>query len=64
MLTSGVVSSMTMHVSIQLLTPSLYSYDLALSIYHLLPYLKNCLKSQRFNNDEEMMEGVRKWLSS
>jgi hypothetical protein len=27
-------------------------------------YLKNWLQSQRFNNNEELMEGVKTWLSS
>jgi hypothetical protein len=38
--------------------------DLALSDYHLFTYLKNWLRSQHFNNNEELMEGVRTWLSS
>jgi hypothetical protein len=38
------------------------SPDLALSNYHLFTYLKNCLGSQPFNNDE-WMEGVKMWLS-
>jgi hypothetical protein len=38
--------------------------DVALRDYHLLTYLKNWLQSQRFNNNEELMEGVKKWLSS
>jgi histone-lysine N-methyltransferase SETMAR len=41
-----------------------YSPDLAPSNYHLFIYLKNCLGPQRFNNNEELMEGVKMWLSS
>jgi histone-lysine N-methyltransferase SETMAR len=41
-----------------------YSPDLAPSDYRLFGYLKNWLRSQRFNNNEELMEGVKKWLSS
>jgi hypothetical protein len=41
-----------------------YSPDLAPSDYHLFTYLKNWLRSQRFNNNEEFMEGVKTWLSS
>jgi hypothetical protein len=41
-----------------------YSPDLAPSDYHLFTYLKNWLRSQRFNNYEELMEGVKTWLSS
>jgi hypothetical protein len=35
-----------------------------LSDYHLFTYLNNWLRSQRFNNNEELMEGVKTWLSS
>jgi hypothetical protein len=37
-----------------------YSPDLAPNNYHL----KNWLGSQHFNNNEELMEGVKTWLSS
>jgi transposase len=40
-----------------------YSPDLAPSNYHLFSYLKDWLRSQRFNNDE-LMKGVKTWLSS
>jgi histone-lysine N-methyltransferase SETMAR len=36
-----------------------YSPDLAPSAYHLSTYLKNWLRSQRFNNNEGLMEGVK-----
>jgi transposase len=41
-----------------------YSPDLSPSDWHLFTYLKNWLRSQRSNNNEEMMEGVKTWLSS
>jgi hypothetical protein len=41
-----------------------YSPDLAPSDYHLFTYVKNWLGSQRFNINEEVMEGVKTWLSS
>jgi transposase len=41
-----------------------YSPDLAPSDYHLFTYLKNRLGSQRFSNNEELMEGIKTWLSS
>jgi hypothetical protein len=41
-----------------------YSPDLAPSNYHLFIYLKNWLGLQCFNNEEELMEGVKMWLSS
>jgi transposase len=40
-----------------------YSPDLAASGCHLFTYLKNWLRSQLFNNDAELMEGVEMWLS-
>jgi hypothetical protein len=41
-----------------------YSPDLTPSDHHLFTYLKNWLGSQHFNNNEELMEGVKTWLSS
>jgi transposase len=41
-----------------------YSHDLSPSDYHLLTYQKNWLRSQRLNNNEELMEGVKMRLSS
>jgi hypothetical protein len=41
-----------------------YSPDLTLSDHSLFTYLKNWLESQRFNNNEELTEGVKMWLSS
>jgi histone-lysine N-methyltransferase SETMAR len=41
-----------------------YSPDIAPSDYYLFTYLKNWLGSQRFNNNEELAEGVKTWLSS
>jgi hypothetical protein len=41
-----------------------YSPDLAPSDYHLFTCLKNWYRSQRFNNNEELTEGVKSWLSS
>jgi hypothetical protein len=40
-------------------------YSPALSSdYHLFTYLKNWFRSQHFNSNEELMEGVKTWLSS
>jgi hypothetical protein len=41
-----------------------YGSDLAPSDYHLFTYLKNWLESQCFKSNEELMEGVKTWLSS
>jgi hypothetical protein len=40
-----------------------YVPDQAPSDYQLFTYLKNWLRSQRFDNNE-LMEGVKTWLSS
>jgi hypothetical protein len=52
------------HFNWELFDHPLYSPDLAPSDYHLFTYVKNWLRSQRFNNNEELMEGVQTWLSS
>jgi hypothetical protein len=39
------------------------SPDLALSDYILFTYLKNWFRSQHFSSNEELMEGVKTWLS-
>jgi hypothetical protein len=36
-----------------------YRTDLALSNYYLFTYLKNWMRSQHFNNNEELMEGAK-----
>jgi hypothetical protein len=41
-----------------------YSPDLAPIDYHLFNYLKICLGSQHSNNNGEIMDGVKTWLSS
>jgi hypothetical protein len=41
-----------------------YSLHLAPSNYHLFTYLKNWLESQHFNNNEELIEGVRRGVST
>jgi transposase len=41
-----------------------YSPDITPDNYHLFTYLKNRLRSQRFSNNEELMEGVKTWSSS
>jgi hypothetical protein len=50
----------------ELFDHSSYSPDLAPSDYHLFTRtcLKNWLESQRFSNNEELMEVVKTWLSS
>jgi hypothetical protein len=40
------------------------SPDLTPSYCKLFIYLKNWLRSQHFYNNEELMEGVKTWLSS
>jgi hypothetical protein len=41
-----------------------YNPDLAPSDYRLFTFLKKWLKSQHFNNNEELMECVKTWLTS
>jgi hypothetical protein len=41
-----------------------YTPDLSPSNYRLFTYLKRWLRSQCFNINEELMEGVKMWLSS
>jgi hypothetical protein len=78
MLTSGVVllddnahlhtaagtRALPEHFNWELFAHPPYSPDLAPSVYYLFAYLKNRLGSQRFNNNEELMEGFKTWLSS
>jgi transposase len=51
------------HFDWVLFAHSPYSPDLAPSYYHLFTYLKNWLRSQLFSKNE-LMEGVKTWLSS
>jgi histone-lysine N-methyltransferase SETMAR len=78
MLTSGVVllhdnacphtaahtRALLEHFNLELFDHSSCSPDLAPSNYHLFTYLKNWLRSQRFKNNEELMEGVKTSLNS
>jgi transposase len=52
------------HFNWELFDHPSYSPDLALIDYHLSTYVKNWLGSQHFNNNEELMEGVKMCLSS
>jgi histone-lysine N-methyltransferase SETMAR len=52
------------HFSWELYDHPLHSPDLAPSDYHLFTYMKNQLRLQRFNSNEELIEGVNMWLSS
>jgi histone-lysine N-methyltransferase SETMAR len=49
------------HLNWELFDHATYSPDLAPSDHHLFTYLKNRLRSHRFNNNEELMEGVKTW---
>jgi histone-lysine N-methyltransferase SETMAR len=52
------------HFNWELFDDPSYSPDLAPSDYHMSTYLKNCLRTQRFNGNEDLMKGVKTWLSS
>jgi hypothetical protein len=41
-----------------------YSPDHASSVYHLFTNLKNWLGSQHFSDNEDLIKGVKMWLSS
>jgi hypothetical protein len=45
-------------------TAGAFQLGVAPSNYHLITYLKNWLRSQCFSSNDELMEGVRTWLSS
>jgi transposase len=47
------------HFNWELFDRPSYSPDLTPSDYHLFTYLKNWLRSQRFNSNEELMEVVK-----
>jgi transposase len=52
------------HFNWELFDHSPYSPDDVPSDHGLFTYLKNWLRSQHFSNNEELMEGVKTWLSS
>jgi histone-lysine N-methyltransferase SETMAR len=52
------------HINRELFDHPSYSSDLASSDYHMFTNMKNWLGSQRFNNNKELTEGVKTWLSS
>jgi hypothetical protein len=62
--TAACAGELLEHFSWELFDHPPYSPDLAPSDYHLFTYVKNWLGSQRFSNNEELMEGVKTWLSS
>jgi hypothetical protein len=52
------------HFNWKLFDHPLYCPDLTPRYYHLFTYLKNWLGSQHFSRNEQLMEGVKTWLSS
>jgi hypothetical protein len=52
------------HIDWELFDHPPYHPDHAPADYHLFICLKNWLRSQRFSNNEELMEGVKTRLSS
>jgi transposase len=61
--TAASTQALLVHFNWELFGRPPYNPDLAPSDYHLFTYLKDWLESQRFNNNE-LMEGVKSWLSS
>jgi transposase len=62
--TAVCIRALLEHLNWELFDHPPYSPDLAPSDCHLFLYQKNWLRSQRFSNNEELMEGVKTWLSS
>jgi hypothetical protein len=62
--TAACTQSLLEHFSWELFDHPPYGPDLTSSDYHLFTYLKNWLGSQRFNNNEELMEGMKTWMIS
>jgi histone-lysine N-methyltransferase SETMAR len=52
------------HINWELFDHPPYSPDLAPSDYQLFTYLNSWLGSQLFINNEELIKGVKTWLSS
>jgi hypothetical protein len=62
--TAACTRAMLEHFNWELFDHPLYNPDLSLSGCHLFTYLKICLGSQHFSNNEELVESVKTWLSS
>jgi hypothetical protein len=56
--------SLKKHFNWELSDHPSYSPDLDESDYHLFTYQRHWLRSERQKNNEEMVEGVKTWLSS
>jgi hypothetical protein len=62
--TAAHIQALLEHCNWELFDHAPYSPDITSSNYHVFTYIKNWLGSQRFNNNEELMEDVKIWLSS
>jgi hypothetical protein len=64
--TAAYILTLLEYFNWELFDHPLYSPNLPQSNYHLFTcaYLKNWLASQLFNNNEELVEDVKTWLSS
>jgi transposase len=62
--TAACTQALLDHFSWELFDHPPYSPDLAPCDYHLFTYLKNWVGSQCFTHNEELMKGVKTWLSS
>jgi hypothetical protein len=58
------ISALLEHFNCELFDHPPYNPDLAPGNYHLFTYLKNWLRSQCFNINQELMEGNKTCLSS
>jgi hypothetical protein len=57
--TAACTRALLEHLNWELSDYTPYKPDLAPRDYHMFTYLKNWLQSQHFNNNEELMEGVK-----
>jgi hypothetical protein len=62
--TAAFTGALLEHFNWELFDHPPYSLSVSSKDYHLFTYLKNWLRSQRFKNNEELMEGVKTLLSS
>jgi transposase len=62
--TAACIRALLEHFNWELFDHLHYSPDLAPSDYLLFTYLKNWVGSQHFDNNEELIESVKTWLSS
>jgi hypothetical protein len=61
--TTARIRALLEHFNWELFDRSPYRPDIPPSDYHLFTYPKSWFRTQLFNNSEDLMEGVKTWLS-